>query len=241
MKLAISVIIPILNSAHLIKKNRTHIQKLAAIVEEIIFVDGFSHDDTISQINDLQLDNDQVVQTQQGRGKQLFKGAKQAKWSWLLFMHIDSYFLHSQAEIFDTLQIYLNQETIQPIYFTLKFDDDAKLARLIEKRIAWRNRRFNLPYGDQGLLIGRECYQQIGGYNTAYPIMEDVDLVFKIQQYYKQRNEKVPLIKSELVMQTSAEKYLKKGYYKRIMLNLICLSLFLLKLHPKYILKLYRL
>ena len=43
----------------------------------------------------------------------------------------------------------------------------------------WRCRLLALPYGDQGLLISRRLYDEVGGF-AAIPLMEDVDLVRRL-------------------------------------------------------------
>ena len=43
-------------------------------------------------------------------------------------------------------------------YFRLRFDSADPRAQRIESLAAWRCRTFGLPYGDQGLLIGRGFY-----------------------------------------------------------------------------------
>ena len=42
-----------------------------------------------------------------------------------------------------------------------------------------RTALLKLPYGDQGLLIPRRLYDEIGGYRPL-PIMEDVDIVRRL-------------------------------------------------------------
>ena len=38
------------------------------------------------------------------------------------------------------------------------------MAKRVARRANWRARALGLPYGDQGLLISRKLYQEIGGY-----------------------------------------------------------------------------
>jgi hypothetical protein len=52
-------------------------------------------------------------------------------------------------------------------------------ARVVEKVVALRCLVAVLPYGDQGLLISRRLYDELGGYGGQV-LMEDVDLVRRI-------------------------------------------------------------
>jgi hypothetical protein len=44
-----------------------------------------------------------------------------------------------------------------------------------------RLRRLGLCYGDSGIFVRREAYQQLGGFR-AYPIFEDLDLVQRLRK-----------------------------------------------------------
>ena len=51
--------------------------------------------------------------------------------------------------------------------------------RVLERLVALRCAALRLPYGDQGLLIPKRLYDEIGGYRPL-PLMEDVDLVRRL-------------------------------------------------------------
>ena len=69
----------------------------------------------------------------------------------------------------------------------------------------WANARsliFNLPYGDQGLLIPRKLLMENGSYSPI-PIMEDVELALRF---------KGKLFCMPIVITTSSRKYRKNGW-----------------------------
>ena len=93
-----------------------------------------------------------------------------------------------------------------------------------------RTALLRLPYGDQGLLIPRRLYDAIGGYKPL-PLMEDVDLVRRLG-----RKRTVILRTAAL---TSAARYKRDGYGRRIIRNLTCLSLYYMRVPVPVIARLY--
>jgi hypothetical protein len=116
-------------------------------------------------------------------------------------------------------------------YFRFALDDEATAARLLEYAVAGRSRLLGLPYGDQGLLIGRGFYESLGGFKRI-PLMEDVDMVRRIGRRHLQALDVVAL--------TSAERYRRDGYLRRPLRNLFCLGLYSVGVSPKRIDTLYR-
>jgi rSAM/selenodomain-associated transferase 2 len=224
----LSVIIPTLNAA---ARLPACIAALAAgreagLVAEIIVSDGGSRDGTVAVAESL---GAQVTTGARGRGAQLQRGALVASGEWLLFLHADSRpapewlfaaedFLHSPASL------------RRAGYFRFRLDDGTPKARRLERMVAWRCARFGLPWGDQGLLISRLFYGEVGGFREL-PLMEDVDLVRRIG---KPRLAPLP---ADLI--TSAERYRQGGYLLRPARNLFCLSLFYLGVAPRLIARLY--
>ena len=115
-------------------------------------------------------------------------------------------------------------------YFRLAFDDPASQARRIERLANWRSRSLGLPYGDQGLLISRACYDALGGF-AALPLMEDVELARRLG-----RRRLVALPAAAL---TSAARYRRGGWWRRPLRNLTLLGLFYAGLPPAWLRRLY--
>ena len=53
--------------------------------------------------------------------------------------------------------------------------------RLVEALVTLRSLWFQLPYGDQGLLLSRERLESVGGIRPI-PLMEDLDLVQRLRR-----------------------------------------------------------
>ncbi len=89
----------------------------------------------------------------------------------------------------------------------------------------------SLPYGDQGLLLSRSFYQELGGFDPL-PLFEDVDIVRRIGR------RRLTQLKTNAV--TSAARYRRDGYILRPLRNLTCLSLYFAGISPRLIGQLYR-
>ena len=87
-----------------------------------------------------------------------------------------------------------------------------------------------MPYGDQGLLIERAFYRQLGGFH-ALPLMEDVDFVRRIGRH------QLVVLDADAI--TSAARYERDGWFARPMRNLGCLALYFAGLPPTVIRRLY--
>lgn len=148
----------------------------AGLIRDVVVVDAGSTD----QSRDLALDMGcrvlDVGAAGRGRGTQLIAGANAAKGDWLMFLHGDCVLPQDWVS---TIQAHTEQAPHHAGYFALSFDDQTAPAR----RIAWwanlRARCLGLPYGDQGLVISRTLYDEIGGYKPL-ALMEDVDLVRRL-------------------------------------------------------------
>jgi hypothetical protein len=116
-------------------------------------------------------------------------------------------------------------------YFRFALDDASGAARRVERLVRWRCRAFALPYGDQGLLVSRRLYDEVGGYRPM-PLMEDVDLIRRIG-----RRRLVELPSAAL---TSAARYRRDGWWLRPMRNLGILALWHLGAPPEFLRRIYR-
>lgn len=224
----LSIIIPTLNS-HL-SLGRT-LDAIAAakseIACEVIVADGGSIDQTRFTATKGEAI---FLETRRGRGWQLADGAAAAAGDWLLFLHADTrlgagWTTAVEAFIADP------RNRLRAGYFRFALDDEASAARFLEYAVAGRSRLLGLPYGDQGLLIARGFYQDLGGFKRI-PLMEDVDMVRRIG---RRRLEAL-----EVVALTSAERYRRDGYLRRPLRNLFCLGLYSVGVSPKRIDAIYR-
>ena len=220
----LSVVIPTLNAAAALPAC------LAALagepVAELLVADGGSGDGTERLAAAA---GARVVQVRPGRGPQQAAGAAAARGTWLLFLHADTRLAEGWRS---AVAAYMAEPGNggRAAHFSFALDDQSQSARRLERLVAWRCRRFALPYGDQGLLLSRALYDKVGGYRSL-PLMEDVDLVRRIGG---RRLDPLPIAAI-----TSAGRYRREGYVPRSLRNLCCLTLYFLGLPPRLLARLY--
>jgi rSAM/selenodomain-associated transferase 2 len=222
----LTIIIPTLNAAAELGGTLARINS-QEFLHEIIVVDGGSVDGTRKIATEA---NAIVVDAPRGRGQQLAAGARMAHGEWLLFLHADTRLAGDWSQAFAAF-IADPRSARRAGYFRFALDDEATAARRIEAAVYWRNRVLGLPYGDQGLLISRAFYGDLGGYRRI-PLMEDVNLVRRIGR------RRLVMLAAEAV--TSAEKYRREGYRRRVLRNALCLALYALGVPPRFLASLYR-
>jgi rSAM/selenodomain-associated transferase 2 len=224
-QISLSVVIPTLDAATTLPQTLASMRR-SAIVGEIIVVDGGSTDATVSLA---QTAGVRLVIAQRGRGSQLAAGAAAAASAWLLFLHADCC-LEIGWENAVAAFLAAPEAPGRAGYFDLALDDPAPAARRLERIIAWRCRTLALPYGDQGLLIARKLYQEVGGF-VPLPLMEDINLVRRLGP------RRLAPIGARCL--ASAQRYQRGGYIRRPLRNLLCLSLYFAGVPPARIVRFY--
>jgi rSAM/selenodomain-associated transferase 2 len=223
----LSIIIASLNAAKTLPATLASLREAATgMSTEIVVVDGGSQDAT-STIAEAA--GASVVVTEKGRGRQLAAGAKAARGTWLLFLHADTVLEPFWAATATTFMS-VRSNLLRAGHFRLALDDSASSARRIERWANWRARTLGLPYGDQGLLMSRTLYNSLGGF-ADMPLMEDVDMVRRIG--------KEKLVELPATATTSADRYKRDGYLLRPLRNVVLLSLYLIGVPPRHLVRLY--
>ena len=217
----ISVIIPTFNAETTLGPTLAALvpAAVAGLVREVIVVDGGSSDRTTAIIDHA---GAKLVHGSLGRGHQLGTGGARARFPWLLFLHADTALAPGwEQEACGFIDgVTRQQRPLAAAAFRFALDDRGARPRLLERLVALRCAAFGLPYGDQGLLIPKTLYEAIGGYRPL-TLMEDVDLVRRLGRG------RVVLLRTPAV--TSAERFRREGYARRSLRNLLCLTLYALR------------
>lgn len=221
----LSIVIPTLDEADCLEGTLKAVAE-GSVNKEVIVADGGSSDATRDIGERL---GARIVEAPRGRGSQLAAGAATARGGWLLFVHADTVLAKGWAEA----AAYFIAEpgnVRQAAVFRLGLDDANPAARFLERLVCWRTRVLGLPYGDQGLLISRVFYDELGGFRDM-ELMEDVDMIRRIGRRR--------FAELDAVAVTSAQRYREEGYVLRPLRNLLCLVLYFLGVPPARIAGIY--
>ena len=205
MRAALSIVIPTLNAEGGLPLGLGSLMEglNAGLIREVVVSDGGSTDATCAMAEEA---GALVVKGPAGRGGQMRRGADVASGTWLLFLHADTELSDGWS---DAVQAHINTEQ-RAGYFKLQFDANGLAPRLVAGWANLRARLFGLPYGDQGLLISRKLYDEIGGYDDI-ALMEDVAIARKLKRQLH------PL---PATAKTSAARYQRNGWIRQSTRNL---------------------
>lgn len=225
MTVEIDVVIPTLNAAPQLAHTLAGLAGHHNLGLAVTVCDAGSRDDTQAIARAA---GATVVAAEPGRGGQLAAGAAAGSAPWLLFLHADTTLSAGWPAAVRAFMAGPNASKAG--YFRLRYDSTDPRARRIERLANWRSRALGLPYGDQGLLIARAFYRQVGGYRPL-PLMEDVDFVRRVGR------RRLVALDADAV--TSARRYERDGWLARPARNLACLSLYFAGLPTGVIRRLY--
>lgn len=171
----LSIVIPVLNEARVVRKLLTQLQPLRRERSELILVDGESSDETLQLSLDLV---DKVISSPRGRALQMNAGAKVSDGEVLLFLHADN-------RLPDDIP--LNQICDQLRrgggwgFCSVRLSGKSLLLRCIERFMNWRSRLTGIGTGDQTFLITRDLFDRVGGF-PPIPLMEDIAMSKSLKQ-----------------------------------------------------------
>ena len=160
----ISLIIPIYNESKTIGKMLAQLENLPGDWE-ILFADGGSSDDTLTQIGD----RFRVLKAPKGRANQMNFAAGQAACDVIWFVHCDSQLPHdAHAQISAAAE-----KGAAWGCFHIGFDYDGPFMGC-NTFLSNRRARKGIAFGDQGIWVRRTAFDSIGGFPDL-PIMEDYE------------------------------------------------------------------
>jgi len=227
----ITVVIPTLEAESTLGATLASLVPAAidGLVRQVIVVDGGSTDRTLEIAEDSGAD---IIRAERGRGRAMMAGAAAARYPWLLFLHADTALASGWESEAAALVERVESGARPPAAAAFRFalDDTGFSPRLLEIGVAVRCALFRLPYGDQGLLIPRRLYDQVGGFRPL-PLMEDVDLIRRLGR------SRTLILRASAV--TSALRYKREGYLVRAARNVSCVGLFYLRAPMPLIERLY--
>ncbi len=210
MTAPLTIIIPTLNAAAALPATTDALLEgiTDGLISELVISDAGSTD----QIQDVAEElGAKLVTGAKGRGLQIARGLDTATTPWLLILHADTHLSDGWAA---TALNHMEHHRNDAGWFQLEFRATGLMPKLVARGANLRARLFDLPYGDQGLLIHRDLLSATGGYPTL-PIMEDVAVARQLKGKLR------PL---DAQARTSAERYEAEGWARRSLKNLSLLA-----------------
>lgn len=223
-----SIIIPVLNEAHLINDIIDHLHSLEGDeVIEIIVIDGDPEGLTLKAIL-----HDDVRQLSSSRGRwiQMNEGAKNAKGNTLIFLHADT---QLPLDALRRIATAMKGKRYVAGAFDLGIKSERFVFRAIESVASLRSRITRIPFGDQAIFMRKDYFDEIGGYKDI-PIMEDVEIMERI----KKRGDKIFIIPQKV--HTSSRRWEQDGILCCTLRNWFLQILYLIGISPHRLSKFYR-
>jgi rSAM/selenodomain-associated transferase 2 len=216
----LSVIIPTLNEADHLPALLGDLKSQKDISLEVIIGDGGSTDGTRLAA---EASGALLVEAGRGRGVQMNAAARRASGSCYLFIHADS-----RIDDPNLLADAVRAITLEPQghdriagHFSLRFMRSTKRNSMAycytEEKSAFN--RINTTNGDQGLLLTKEFFRQLGGYDEGMPFLEDQRLAEKIRAVGK-------WITLPGYLKTSARRFEAEGFHRRYILMSMMMGLY---------------
>lgn len=178
----LSVVIPVLNEAERLPHLLRQLRAQRGITLDIVVADGGSSDGSAEIA---QSEGARLIVSERGRGKQMNRGAAAAQGDYLLFLHADSQLICEDL-LGNALSAWRSRQTSDrgrlAGHFRLRFTDTGGQHRAIYRYLEAKSAS-NRPHtinGDQGLLLTRQFFEQLGGFNESFPLLEDQDLAARI-------------------------------------------------------------
>lgn len=218
---SLSIIVPVLNEAATLPKLLSELARQGGVTYELLLCDGGSDDGSAELAVRLLPTfpfSARWLPSPRGRAAQMNAGAAAASGAYLLFLHADSSFPEADALATGLATL----DTAGPRVagrFALRFDqaDAAPSFAYYFYEAKARQNRPGCLHGDQGFLLPRDFFSELGGYDDELPLLEDDRLATRVFAAGRWL-----LLPREIV--TSARRFEVEGLYERQVLSAIVMN-----------------
>ena len=218
----LSVIIPALNEQDCLPDLLADLNAQKEVRLEIIVADGGSTDNTLERCRSF---DPVMVRAPRGRASQLNAGFRRTTGSDLLFLHADSrlkdpYLLRNALRHWHNTLAKDGQDTVAG-HFPLKFvrtnPSNNMSFRYTEGKTHFN--RINTTNGDQGFLLKRSFFENLGGFDQNQHFLEDQKLAEKIRT-------RGTWITLPGLLYTSGRRFEEEGYHRLCILISMLMALY---------------
>ena len=199
--LQVSVIVPVYNEISTIAKFFKNLEVMDAD-PEVVFVDGGSNDGTQQFLRNNLKPKQKFIVTAKGRASQMNAGARVATGDVYFFLHADS---KPPNNAISEVKRVLSRTDWG--CFGVRFDDNDPLMKICQ--VISNNRIIDrrIVFGDQGIFIKRELFDEIGGFPDI-PIMED----YQFSLTLRDKGKRIGIARG--LITTSTRRYAQGGKLK---------------------------
>ncbi len=204
--LSLSVILPTLNEADEIVSTLRSLES----VDEILVVDGGSEDNTVSLATG---ENVVVIECDQaGRAVQMNRGAQASRSDLLLFLHADT--IVSTEALQQARERLSQNPSLVGGGFLRRFDSPSWWLRGTCFLADTRSQRLGLFLGDQGILVRRDIFENLCGFDEKMDVGEDLDFSYRMRGQGSTITIGPPVI-------SSARRFEKRGVVSQTMRDML--------------------
>ena len=170
----LNIIIPTYNEEQSLPALLKRLREAGASMENVLIVDGGSDDRTIEVARN---GNVPVLKSSaRSRAVQMNEGAAATHGDWLYFIHADTL---PPISFYEDIAKAIKDEYLSGC-FRMQFDSDSFLLKF--NAFFTRFNRLWCRGGDQTLFVQRKLFNELGGFCQKLRIMEEYDLIEKLQE-----------------------------------------------------------
>ncbi len=221
----LSIVVPVYNERDQLPLFLEMLTLQQNIRFELLICDGGSTDGTAEEARLFASESPfplYVLDSAKGRSLQMNTGAKSAVAETLLFLHVDSRFNNPNALHRGWTELYKVQSQSDGWiagHFSLKFQrqDDSSSPLYYHMESKARLNREECTHGDQGFMLSKLLFQEVGPFDDLYPIAEDTRFAERVR------------LKGEWllfpdIIETSARRFEVEGITERQTFNSILMN-----------------
>jgi rSAM/selenodomain-associated transferase 2 len=171
--MSVSIIVPVLNEAPLLRSFLAHLRERATGAE-IIVADGGSSDGTVELVRG---SCDQLVVSERNRAIQMNTGAHAAHCDTLWFVHVDA---EVPSGCLAEIERIMHDPNIAGGFFRIRLPKNL-VYRLTDTFAHYAGILLRMRCGDHGIFCRRAVFVDVGGFPEV-PLMEDVEFFRLLRQ-----------------------------------------------------------